>query len=183
MFKWSLDSESDPKTAQSPPFDHILKYQIWHLALFSRPLSTFGLCSGFGTLQSTFGLNLETKYLAFEVSFKTSLKSHDFEFFWMLPLLAFDLISRLKYVPSNKTHKIADLGICLSFDQFMMEEVMLASPEFSPFSNIGLGGIFFLCLFFFFNFGSSHPFGWKGTKLGRDGIITKCGCSSWVLIH
>jgi hypothetical protein len=77
------------------------------LALFSRPLSTFGLWNGFKTLESTFGLDLETKYLAFEVRFKTTLKSHDFEFLWMPPPLAFELISKLKHVP--KTHKIVDL--------------------------------------------------------------------------
>jgi hypothetical protein len=48
----------------------------------------------------------------------------------MLTLLAFELISRLKYVPSNKTHKTADLGICPSLDQFTMEELMLANLEF-----------------------------------------------------
>jgi hypothetical protein len=46
---------------------------------------------------------------------------------------------------------------------------MLANLKSCPFTDVSLGGIFFLCLFFFFDLGISQSSGWTGTKLGRGG--------------
>jgi hypothetical protein len=50
-----------------------------------------------------------------------------------------------------------------------MKELMLTNLKSCPFTNVSLGGIFFLCLFFFFDLGISHSSGWTGTKPGRGG--------------
>ncbi len=77
--------------------------------IFKTSLSTFGLWYSFGTWKCTFGLDPEMEQSTSEASFKASLESHDFELTWMAPPPAFELISRLKRVPSDKTHETTNL--------------------------------------------------------------------------
>ncbi len=48
-------------------------------------------------------------------------------------------------------------------------ELMFTNLKSYRFTDVSLGGIFFLCLSFFFDLGISHSSGWTGTKLGRGG--------------